>query len=160
MMSDVLQFFEKLMDESAITANGSFDSVTDGFQLFEAFKKQTRNYKTIQGFVTSSGFTEEFNDTGGTVVFSTDGSYRYYDLTVSGAVFTVNKTAVLCSNRFTTQSSSNLIVVGGSRTSDTVVRVTCMTFIDMDGSTSTASGTNVSGGQYPEPIFVEIRIYD
>lgn len=36
---DIHQFFEKLMDASGIVPNGLSDNETNGFQLFEAFKK-------------------------------------------------------------------------------------------------------------------------
>ena len=38
LVTDIHQFFEKLFDESGLTANGLPDNVTNGFQLHEAFK--------------------------------------------------------------------------------------------------------------------------
>lgn len=36
MMSDIIQFFSKMFNESGITANGLPDNTTNGYQLFEA----------------------------------------------------------------------------------------------------------------------------
>lgn len=117
-------------------------------------------YKSIQGFFTwSEGFTETYNDTGGTITFSKSGSYQWYDFIISGAIFPNNKTAVLTSSHPHAQGDTTLVVVGGSRQSNTTVRVTAMAFLNMNGTTSTASAINVGTGFHPTPIFVEIRIY-
>lgn len=157
MMSDVLQFFEKLMAESGIVANGSLDNFTNGFQLYEALVSASKPYKTIQGSFINGTFTEFYNDTGATVTFNPNGSYQFYDFDITGATFTANKTHVLVSSKATVQGDTNLVVTGGRRFSDTKVRVTVMAFVGMTGS---SSGINVNGGSlYPDPVFVEIRVY-
>ena len=46
-MSDIIQFFAKLMDASGIAPNGLLDNQTNGFQLFEALQTFALTKQTI-----------------------------------------------------------------------------------------------------------------
>jgi len=153
MMSDVLQFFEKLMDESAITANGSFDSVTDGFQLFEALKVKTRGYKVIRGVLKDGSFTELENDTGATITYSKVGAD--YKLTSNISLFTDEKTHGFASPPAAgtggTFYSTHFVV-----DSATVLEVK---IYGLDSSGATLKYGSQSGFITPNGKHLEIRVY-
>lgn len=54
-MSDMFQFFAKLMSESGISHNNVLDNENNGFQLFDALRKITRPYNVYSALVTQSG---------------------------------------------------------------------------------------------------------
>jgi hypothetical protein len=53
--ADLHQFFAKMFFESGIVANDLPDNETNGFQLYEAFRKLTKPYKDYTFNVTQSG---------------------------------------------------------------------------------------------------------
>ncbi|MCK4521270.1 MAG: hypothetical protein KAU20_01760 [Nanoarchaeota archaeon] len=55
LVHDVMQFFEKLMAEGAVVANGIPDNEYDGFQLYEAFAKLARPCRIYKGLISQSG---------------------------------------------------------------------------------------------------------
>jgi len=153
MMSDILQFFEKMFSESGITANGSLDNATNGFQLFEAFQKKTRGYAVVRGVLKDGSFTQFENDTGETITYSKVSST--YKLTASGAIFSDAKTFVLFGNPF-------------AGTSGTVIQqhydVNSSTVIDIDGFELNSSGSGLVYGSEnsfisSRGIHLEIRVY-
>jgi hypothetical protein len=107
LLTDLVQFAQKLADEAGITINDVPDNETDGWQLYEAFRKLTKPYKvaylsidqtsTNAPVVTVVGINEI-----GTITptRTSAGSYR---LTSTGN-FTVGKTFVLYSQSLDTQS--------------------------------------------------------
>lgn len=67
LFSDSMQFFEKLMSEAGITPNGLLDNDSNGWQLYDAFRKLTRPYKLNAlrlAYGTSVVATDQFNDIG------------------------------------------------------------------------------------------------
>ena len=54
-MVDMLQLSERMLAESGITANGLPDNDVNGFQLYEAFIKLTKPYKSYTALMTQSG---------------------------------------------------------------------------------------------------------
>lgn len=95
LLSDPLQFFEKIMDEAGIVPNGIVDNEYDGWQLYEAFRKLTKPYKVLTGLLTQSGTSAPtvtilgMNEIG-TPVMAYSGVGQY-SLTITGA-FVVGKT--------------------------------------------------------------------
>ena len=55
MMQDAMVFFEHLMSESGVVANGLNDNDVNGFQLYAAFKKIVRPYKVYSALITQTG---------------------------------------------------------------------------------------------------------
>jgi hypothetical protein len=55
LISDVIQFGQKLADEAGIVINDIEDNNDDGWQLYEAFRKLTKPYKDYTFNVTQSG---------------------------------------------------------------------------------------------------------
>lgn len=55
MLKDSLVFFERLMEKSGITPNGLDDNESNGFQLYQAFRKVTRPYNVFSALVSQSG---------------------------------------------------------------------------------------------------------
>ena len=157
MMNDVMQFFQKLMDEASVTPNSLPENATNGFQLMEAFKNASKPYYLIQGILTDSGFTELFNDSGETVTFNYV-NVGVYDLDITGSGYTSGKTSVLTSNQNTAQGATTLIVTGGDVISTSKVKISCMAFLNMSSGGATAAGVNIGGGLHPNPVYVEIKI--
>ena len=56
--TDYVQFFEKMFAESGLTANGLPDNFTNGFQLFEAYKKTRKPYNVYTALITQSGTSD------------------------------------------------------------------------------------------------------
>ncbi len=54
-MTDYVQLHEKMMDESGIVANGLPDNDVNGFQLYDAFRKLTKPYKSYTALLSQSG---------------------------------------------------------------------------------------------------------
>lgn len=55
MLADYVQFFEKMFSESGITANGLPDNDLNGFQIYEAFRKLTKPYKSYAALISQTG---------------------------------------------------------------------------------------------------------
>lgn len=95
LLTDAMQFFEKMFSESGIIANGLPDSEADGFQLYEAFRKLTKPYKVLTGLLTQTGTNAPtvtilgMNEIG--VPVMAYASVGQYSLTIAGA-FIVGKT--------------------------------------------------------------------
>jgi hypothetical protein len=95
LISDVIQFGQKLADEAGIVINDIEDSEADGWQLYEAFRKLTKPYKVLTGLLTQSGTSAPtvtilgLNEIGTPVMAY--GSVGQYTLTITGA-FVVGKT--------------------------------------------------------------------
>lgn len=53
--NDSMLFFEKLMAESGVVANGLPDNAVNGYQLYEAFRKLTKPYKAYDFTILQSG---------------------------------------------------------------------------------------------------------
>ena len=79
LITDGQQFFEKMFSESGIVANGLPDNETNGFQLYEAFRKLTRPYRVASGLITQTStnapvVTYHENTLGATPVATRSGS--------------------------------------------------------------------------------------
>jgi len=139
-MTDYVQLFEKMMDESGIVANGDPDNETNGFQLYEAFRKLTKPYKIYTALLSQSGTNAPvatvlgLNEIG-TIIWTRVGGGSYSG-TLVGA-FTANKTAIIISN----SSLAGFSVFAG-RFGDDLVNLT-------------SSGDN----QITEAT-IEIKVYD
>jgi hypothetical protein len=97
-MSDLFQFFEKIMDEAGVIHNGIEDNEYDGWQLYEAFRKLTKPYKMANLKITQTSSNAPVvtevgpNDIGAiTGVYNSTGSFSLQ----STGNFTVGKTFVL-----------------------------------------------------------------
>lgn len=55
MMQDSMVFCERMISESGVVPNGLNDNVTNGFQIYEAFRKLTKPYKSYTCLITQSG---------------------------------------------------------------------------------------------------------
>lgn len=153
LMNDAAVFFERLMVKAAVTANGLPDNETNGWQLYEAFRKITKPYKAYAGTIGQTGTAAPsvgvvgYNEVG-SIVWSRTGVGTYKG-TLVGA-FTSGKT--LC---FITQSG-----LGGSTTpaifqlarnnSDEVLLYT----YDHTGTLADGLLTFIGG------CSLEIRVYD
>lgn len=96
-MSDYIQFFHKMMSESGVVPNGQLDNETNGWQLYEAFRKLTRTYRMYQATITQDSTNApvavvHFNDLGFTPTWSRSNT-GYYKLTSTNN-FTDVKTVV------------------------------------------------------------------
>lgn len=112
MMSDALQFFEKMFSESGETANGLPDNQTNGFQLYTAFRKLTKPYNSYTALVTQSGTSAPTAkvlgyNTIGSIVWSRT-STGIYRATLTGA-FTVDKVFVLTTVNETATDPSKIL---------------------------------------------------
>lgn len=145
LLSDVLQFAQKLADEAGIVQNDLDDNETNGWQLYEAFRKLTKPYKSyvarhIQSSTDAPTTTPVgFNDIGN-IVWSRSGTGEYIG-TLTGA-FIESKTIILSEN------GSASINTGGSirRVSDNEVQL------------RTFSAGSPSDGV--SSFCFEIRVYD
>lgn len=95
LFSDSMQLMEKLIAESGITANGLPDNATNGFQLYEAFRKLTHPFKGYEFLISQSGTSAPTviilgYNTVGTIVWTRTTTGVYVG-TLVGA-FVVNKT--------------------------------------------------------------------
>ena len=114
-LNDLWQLKEKMFDESGLTANGLPDNLTNGFQLFEAFKKVLKPYKMATISVSQIGtdapvITEIGPNDIGTITgeYTSTGSYKL----VSTGNFDVGKT---------------FVVHGQSTNADTIVKAVAAT---------------------------------
>jgi hypothetical protein len=88
-LTDIVQFFEKAVDEAGVVPNGIVDNEYDGWQLYEAFRKLTKPYKVLTGLLTQSGTNAPtvtilgINEIG-TPVMAYD-SPGFFGLTITGA---------------------------------------------------------------------------
>lgn len=146
LFSDGMQFFERLIDQSGITANGLPDNTVNGYQLYEAFRKLTKPYKEYVFILSQSGTAAPAEivlgyNTIGSIVWSrtTTGVY----VGTLGGAFISNKTWVTSAFR------TNLGYGTLSRTSTNTVEV--RTF----NSAGTPTDAVMSAGA---PL--EIRVYD
>jgi hypothetical protein len=95
LISDVIQFGQKLADEAGVVINDIEDNNDDGWQLYEAFRKLTKPYKVLTGLLTQSGTSAPtvtilgLNEIG-TPVMAYSGVGQY-TLTITSA-FVVGKT--------------------------------------------------------------------
>lgn len=55
LFTDALQFFEKIISESGVVANGLPDNDYNGWQLYEAFRKLARPGRLLRGLISQSG---------------------------------------------------------------------------------------------------------
>lgn len=56
--TDYVQFFEKMFDESGLTANGLPDNFTNGFQLFDAARIAIKGYKSYVALISQTGTSD------------------------------------------------------------------------------------------------------
>lgn len=147
-LEDYHQTFEKVFDESGLSANGLQDNAVNGFQLFQAFRKVFRPYNAYAALLSQSGTSaptatvieNSLNASNITWTRIVAGSYRG---TLTGA-FTANKTVIFTGNGF-----SNLGRVVCLRNSNDEILL----------STYDTSGTLADGLlNGTEPI--EVRVYD
>lgn len=95
LLTDYVQFFEKIFADSGLTANGLPDNNTNGFQLVEAAIKVFRPYKSYVALISQTGtaaptVTVLENQLGGAIVW-TRSNVGDYGGTLAGA-FPINKT--------------------------------------------------------------------
>lgn len=57
LFGDIIQFFQKLMIDASITANGNYDNVTNGYQLVDALVAKIRSYVQKTGTLTANSAT-------------------------------------------------------------------------------------------------------
>jgi hypothetical protein len=103
MMSDIFQLMEKIMFESGITPNEADDNDTNGYQLYEAFRKLTKPYKSYPAVhaqigtsaPTTTPLISQTNEIG-TIVWTRTG-VGVYKGTLAGA-FPLAKTMFLASS--------------------------------------------------------------
>jgi len=144
LFADGMQFFEKLMAESGIVANGLPDNATNGFQLYEAFRKLSRPYSVYSARVGFSGGAFNiivFEDSITGIVWSKNSTGTFY-ATKTGA-FVTNKTFVI--NNDTDSSGSDF---RSGKVSDNVIAITSY------------SGGTLTDSPMTEGCWIEIRIYD
>lgn len=160
LMGDIHRTVEKIMDEAGITANGLDDNDANGYQIYEAMMIALKPYKSIFGrFTGPGGLTILQNDTGVPITFNEVG-YGYYEIIAGSPLYTANKTSVIVSNPTTALGATSLVTVGGKRVSDTIVNISCMSFLNMDSGGSAAVGVHASSpGFQAEPLYFEIRIF-
>ena len=149
LLNDIIQFGQKLADEAGITMNDTVDNATNGWQLYEAFRKLTRPYKVYTVLATQSStnaptITVLENTLGGVPVwsYSTTGEYL---ATLAGA-FVSGKTAIFIQDGVKTAGGNYYVTA--SRVSDNVIAV----------FSSDASFNGINGGISNRTI--EIRVYD
>lgn len=97
LLNDIIQLGQKLADEAGITINDTVDNATNGWQLYEAFRKLTRTYRMYQATITQDSTNApvavvHFNDLGFTPTWSRSNT-GYYKLTSTNN-FTDVKTVV------------------------------------------------------------------
>jgi hypothetical protein len=103
MMSDIFQLMEKMIFESGVTPNETDDNETNGYQLYEAFRKLTKPYKSYPAIHKQTGTSaptttpliSQTNEIG-TIVWTRTGVGEYVG-TLSGA-FPLAKTMFLASS--------------------------------------------------------------
>lgn len=99
-MSDYTQFFERMFEEYrsvyGVAANGLLDNDTNGYQLWDAFRKLSRPYKVYVALVTQVGAAAPvatvLQNEIGVVTWSRSAQGFYIATTL--ALFTSNKTTV------------------------------------------------------------------
>lgn len=74
-MSDLWQIWEKIFDESGLTANGLLDNDSNGWQLYAALLIAAKPYDVYTGFLTQSGTNDPTvvvltNELSGAIVFT------------------------------------------------------------------------------------------
>lgn len=149
-ISDHFQFFERMFALSGITANGLPDNLTNGFQLYEAFRKLTRPYNVYTAKITQVGTGAPtavvLENTLGTNVTLTRVGVGVYQFNNTADAFTLNKCVVIIGN--------NIPLATGFTTSDNPT----------SGSTIRFRSRATPGGAAADDIFddsfVEIRVYD
>lgn len=142
-LEDWHQFFEKMMDVSAVVANGEPDNAYTGFQLYEALVKASKGYKSYTGRITQSGSADPTvvihgYNTIGSIVWTRAGTGQYYG-TLTGA-FANGKTICIISG---INTGFNLM----ERGDDNTILVL----------TTNTGGTNADGKL--TGISFEIRVY-
>lgn len=145
-LEDYHQFFEKMFAESGLVANGLPDNATNGFQLWNAFRKLARPYKVYTAIVSQSGTaapsaTILLNELG-TVTFARIGT-GVYTMTFTTPLTATNKVFFTFNN-----SDSN-----HSRVVFTVDSVTQITIYKYNAA-GAAADTLFFGST------VEVRLYD
>lgn len=155
-LEDYYQFFEKMFSESGITSNGLLDNESNGWQLYEAFRKLTKPYKVYTALIYQSGpssapvLTELVNELSGNLTSSriTTGTYQ---LSLTDE-FIYNKTVV-----FISQPSQNVgstpVFISAYRASLNTINISTYQENSID-STLIVSDSILSNN------FIEIRVYD
>jgi len=145
-MNDYLQFFEKMFAESGITSNGLPDNATNGFQLWNAFRKLSRPYKVYTAQISQSGT----NAPGATILLNELGTVTFarigtgtYTMTFSTPLTATNKVFFVINNA----DPSNAI------TTFTIDSTTQITIYKYNAAGSLAD--NIFFGST-----VEVRLYD
>lgn len=100
LFSQYIQFFERMMAISGITANGLPDNLTNGFQLYEAFRKVSRPYNVYTALISQSGTNVPTaivleNTTGVVNPTFTRSGVGIYNIVFPSAILTTNKTTPL-----------------------------------------------------------------
>lgn len=149
LFADAIQFFERLMDKSGIVANGLPDNnnVSNGFQLYEAFRKVSRPYNVYTALISQSGINVPtaivLENTTGIVnpTFTRSGN-GIYNVNFSSAILTTNKTTLNFGPLTATTRHT-----AGSITSTSSVQI----FSDNAGT--------LADGMFIKTL-IEIKIYD
>jgi len=148
LLTDLVQFGQKLAAEAGITINDTPDNATDGWQLYEAFRKLTRPYKVYTALLTQSSTNaptvEVLENTIGNIVwsYSTTGEYL---ATLTGA-FVSGKTAIFIQDGAKTAGGNYYVTA--SIVSANVVSV-FSSYSDFTGANNAITNRSI-----------EIRVYD
>jgi hypothetical protein len=141
-MSDIWQFFAKMMREAGVSFNNLPDNETNGYQLYESLNASARPYKCYCATVTQSGTNDPVadiheNQLSGDPTFARSGAGTY-SITLTGE-FTAGKVAVFahCETANRTAKLSNVSVDG-------------FVFSVLDNSFAGADGSKTN---------IEIRVY-
>lgn len=144
------QLMEKIMEASGITPNGQPDNESDGFQLWEAFRRITRPYRTYQAIIEQSGttaptVTQVLLDELGDITFGYNG-VGVYTLDSSGSQFTSNKTVILLGKDGNPNENFQTSVAGTSQ-----IQLYSYLF---------SGGSFLPTNNLMQSIFVEVRVFD
>lgn len=145
-LNDWDQFFEKIFEESGLTANGLPDNASDGYQLYEAFRLMTRPYKVYAVNISQSGTTApvptEFQNELG--IDPSDYNYS------STGQYTIDKVGAFVTNK-------TFVMINQSGGTSVDIRAQVIS-ADQIVITSAAGGTATNGtiGE----CSLEIRVYD
>lgn len=150
LVSDALQFFEKIMVESATTPSGNLDNAVNGFQLYEAFRKLAGPYKVYTATMTQTGTNAPtvtiLHNTIGNIVWTRTAEGNYIG-TLTGA-FPVGKAFGI--NTVSSVGSVVSMVPQGSAD----------TFRIQTGTGNPSSGSLAFADGRLSNTAIEIRVYD
>ena len=139
-LSDVYQFFMRLMDSSGVSFNNSPDTTTNGFQFVQALNAQVGKFNNAwSGLMGASGLTPVILS--GCVV--TVPSFGHYSITAGYCWY---------NGKFTVINAATSVAVGSGFSP--YIYITVVDGVPVGNLTAIATGTPTTSYEFPTSIFV------